>query len=174
MQHFLTALPCFIRVCCQHVLPTWLTTAFSLATPCPAAGQPASSVYSDAADTVATPMGQTATGNVLNNANLPQGVTAASVTGFSIEGSSQIIPAGSNAVRLTDPDTGAFIGTFTLQPSGAYTFVPQPGYVGPAPAVNVYSRATNGQTAVSSITLDVVPGEEEAVTMHIASIYFGS
>jgi hypothetical protein len=33
------------------------------------------------------------------------------------------------------------------------------GYVGPAPAVNVYSKASNGQTAVSSLTIDVLPGE---------------
>ena len=120
------------------------------------AGTPASAVYSDPADTVATPLGQTATGNVLANANIPAGSNA-QVTGLSIAGSTQLYPAGSN-VTLADPVTGLPIGTLTISASGAYTFDPVDGYLGPAPAINVYSQDSKGQTAVSSLTLDVVPG----------------
>jgi hypothetical protein len=117
-------------------------------------------VYSDAADTTTTPLGQNATGHVLANANLPTGVTS-QVTGFSIAGSTQVYPAGST-VPLTDPVTGEPIGTLTISASGAYTFDPVDGYIGPTPAVNVYSKASNGQTAVSSLTIDVIPGEVNA------------
>jgi CshA-type fibril repeat protein len=121
------------------------------------AGTPASAVYSDAADTASTPMGQNATGNVLANANVPSGQTA-QVTGFSIAGSTTVYPAGST-VTLTDPLTGEPIGTLTISASGAYTFDPVDGYVGPTPAVNVYSKTSTGTTAVSSLTLDVLPGD---------------
>ncbi len=121
------------------------------------AGTPASAVFSDPADTVSTPLGQTATGNVLANANIPAGTTA-EVTGFSIAGSTKLYPAGSN-IALTDPVTGEAIGTLTISASGAYTFDPVDGYLGPTPAINVYSKASNGQTSVSSLTFDVVPGE---------------
>ena len=121
------------------------------------AGTPASAVFSDPADTVSTPLGQTATGNVLANANIPAGTTA-EVTGFSIAGSTKLYPAGSN-IALTDPVTGEAIGTLAISASGAYTFDPVDGYLGPTPAINVYSKASNGQTSVSSLTLDVVPGE---------------
>jgi hypothetical protein len=122
---------------------------------CHAANAPASSVYTDAADTVSTPLGQTATGNVLANANLPAGTTA-QITGFSIAGSTTVYPAGSN-VTLTDPVTGEPIGTLAIAADGSYTFDPVDGYIGPTPAVNVYSQASNGQTAVSSLTVDVLP-----------------
>jgi CshA-type fibril repeat protein len=120
-------------------------------------GTPASAVYSDPADTVSTPMGQNATGNVLANANVPSGT--ASVTGFSIAGSTKMYAPGST-VALTDPVTSEPIGTVTIAADGSYTFDPVDGYIGPAPAVNVYSKTSTGATAVSSLTLDVLPGEE--------------
>ena len=136
--------------CCTNIVTLCLHAV------CRAAGTPASAVYSDAADTASTPMGQNATGNVLANANLPVGVTA-QVTGFSVAGSTVVYPTGSS-VTLNDPVTGQPIGTLTVLADGSYTFDPVDGYVGPAPAVNVYSKASNGQTAVSSLTLDVLPG----------------
>jgi hypothetical protein len=122
-----------------------------------AANTPASAVYSDSPDAPATPMGQALSGNVLSNANVPAGTTA-TVTGFSIEGSTQVLTPGTT-VTLTDPDTGLPTGKLTLQASGAYTFIPEPGYMGPAPAINVYSRTSSGQTAVSSLTIDVIKRE---------------
>ena len=118
---------------------------------------PASAVFSDAADTVSSPMGQTATGNVLANANVPPGQTA-EVTGFSIAGNTQVYPPGST-VTLTDPRTGEPIGELTIAASGAYTFAPVDGYLGPTPAINIYSKTSAGATAVSSLTLDMVPGK---------------
>jgi hypothetical protein len=102
-------------------------------------------------------MGVNATGNALSNANLPSGTTAA-VTGFSVAGTTQVLSPGST-VTLSDPQTSQPIGTLTLASSGAYVFDPVDGFVGSAPAVNVYSRASNSQTAVSSLTIDVLPGE---------------
>ena len=102
-------------------------------------------------------MDQPVSGNVLDNAYLPPGTTSA-VTGFSIAGTTVVYPTGSN-VTLTDPVTGEPIGTLVLQANGNYTFDPVPDYLGPAPAVNVYSRNSNGQAAVSSLTLDVVGGQ---------------
>jgi hypothetical protein len=114
-------------------------------------------VYNDAADTATTPMGTPVSGNVLATANIPAGTTA-QVTGFSIAGATQVYPPGSN-VTLTDPVTGEPIGTLVLQSSGAYTFDPVPGYVGPTPAISVYSKNSNGVTDVSSLTIDVLPSE---------------
>jgi hypothetical protein len=101
-------------------------------------------------------MGQNATGNVLGNANLPTGTTV-QVTGFAIAGTTQVFPPGST-VPLSDPQTGLPMGTVTIAANGAYTFDPVDGYIGPSPAVNVYSRTSNGQTAVSSVTFDVLTG----------------
>jgi hypothetical protein len=123
---------------------------------CNAAGTPASAVYNDAADTATTPMGTPVSGNVLATANIPAGSTA-QVTGFSIAGSTTTYPPGSN-VTLNDPATGEPIGTLVLSSSGAYTFDPVPGYVGPTPAINVYSQSSKGVTDVSSLTIDVLPG----------------
>jgi hypothetical protein len=107
-------------------------------------------------------MGQTTTGNVFINANLPQGTTA-TVTGISIAGTTLVISPTSTPITLNDPLTGEPMGTFTIQPNGDYIFEPAPGYIGPAPAIDVYTRNSNGQTAASSLTLDVVPGEEAQV-----------
>jgi hypothetical protein len=139
------------RPCTARVTPRMVCVAC-------AAGTPASAVYSDPADATSTPMDQPVSGNVLNNANVPAGTTA-QVTGFSIAGSTKVYPPGAN-VTLDDPVTGEPIGTLVLSSTGAYTFDPVPGYVGPAPAINVYSKdVTNGQTAVSSLTIDVLPCE---------------
>jgi hypothetical protein len=121
-------------------------------------GTPASAVYSDPADTASTPMGQTLTGNALANANLPSG-QAALVTGFSMAGSTKVYTAGSS-VTLNDPLTGQPIGTITVSPSGAYTFDPVDGFVGPTPAINLYSKTADGSaSAVSSLTIDVLASE---------------
>lgn len=119
-----------------------------------AANTPASTVYTDAPDAVATPMGQPVSGNVLDNANIPA-TTTAKVTGFGVAGSSQILAPGSSTT-LSSPITGKAIGTLTLQASGAFNFLPVDGYAGAAPAVDVYSSCTNSATAAASLTIDVL------------------
>ena len=115
-------------------------------------------VYTDAPDAATTTAGQALSSNVLSNAAVPAG-QAATITGFSIAGSNQIITPGSNPVSLISPTTGLPMGTLSMQSSGAYTFTPAAGYVGPAPSVTVYSKTSAGQTGVSLLTLDVAPGE---------------
>ena len=124
---------------------------------CAAANPLAPAPYTDAPDGAVTPMGQAVSGNVLANANLPKGSTA-QVTGISIAGSTLVIPPSATPITLNDPITGQPMGTFTIQPNGNYFFEPLPGFIGPAPAISVYSTA-NGQSVVSALTLDVVPGE---------------
>lgn len=106
-------------------------------------------------------MGQPVSGNVLDNASVPAGTTA-SVAGFVVDGSTKVYAPNGSPVPLTDPATGLPVGTITMQPSGAYTFTPAPGYVGPVPAINLYLKSTDSSTAVSSLTIDVIPGEVRA------------
>lgn len=120
-----------------------------------AASVPAGSILSDPPTAATTPAGQPATGNVLDGANVPGGSTA-TVTGFSVAGSAQIIPAGPTASPVTAPTTGLTIGNLTIRADGTYTFTPVAGFVGSAPAVNVFIQGPNGQTAVSTLTLDVL------------------
>jgi hypothetical protein len=123
-------------------------------------------------------MDQNATGNVLDNASIPPGQTAA-VAGFSVAGSSQLIcplpmplrrslqsmtgPISPDCVKsgpvtLTDPKTGEIIGTMAIAADGSYVFDPVPAYVGPVPSVNVYTATSGGQTAISTLTIDVAAG----------------
>ena len=109
-------------------------------------------------------MGQTLMGNMLSNANVPAGQTA-TVTGFTVAGSSQVNTPGSGPVTLMSPTTGKPIGTLTMAANGAYTFDPVDGYMGPAPAISVYSQTSGGLKTVSGLTIDVVarkcrPGAE--------------
>jgi hypothetical protein len=131
----------------------------------------------DASDAPAVPMGQTLTGNALDNASVPPGTTA-TVTGFIMEGSFKVYTPGSGPVALNDPDTGLPMGTLTLQPNGAYIFVPEPGYVGSAPAVSLYVKSSDGQTAVSALTIDVVlreypPPKQKKVTARMTAQHVG-
>jgi hypothetical protein len=103
-------------------------------------------------------MGQSLAGNVLSNANVPSGQTA-SVTGFTVAGSSQVYTPGSTPVTLYSPTTREPIGTLTIAPNGAYTFDPVDGYMGPVPAINIYTQSSDGQKAVSGLTIDVVARE---------------
>ena len=130
----------------------------------PAANPAAGPVFTDAPDTPATPMGQSISGNVLSNANVPSGQTA-SVTGFTVAGSSQVYTPGSGPITMYSPTTGKAIGTLTMASSGAYSFDPVDGYMGPVPAINVYSKASGGQTTVSGLTIDVVAREYPAASI---------
>ena len=101
----------------------------------------------------ATSPGEPATGNVLANANVPTGATA-SVTSFSVPGSSAEYPAGTTAT-LTDPETGAVTGTVLVNPDGSYVFTPAPNYVGPVPTVTVSVSSSDGQSAQVPLSLSV-------------------
>ena len=115
-------------------------------------------VLKDAPDAVATLMNQPISANALDNASVPPSTTT-TVTGFTVEGSTKTHPADGSPVVLNDPVRGTPVGTIQMQPSGAYTFKPVPDYIGPVPALNLNLRCSNSQTAVSSLTIDVIPGE---------------
>lgn len=125
--------------------------------------------YVDPADIAATPTGVPASGNVLSNAVVPNGVTV-SITGFSVAGSTTKYPAGSN-ITLASPLAGSPVGQLSLRADGMYTFVPAPGYVGPSVAVDVYSSASSGDSAVSSLRFDVAgaDGLEALACAHLRS-----
>lgn len=130
----------------------------------------AAPIFSVSADTPTAAMGRPLDGNVLSRAVLPAGQTA-TVTGINVQGTSVIISpsSGGDPIPLKSPATGQLMGTLSMQASGAYSFTPMPGYVGPAPAANVYSRSSDGQTAISSLLLTVAPCEYTAHAPGIAS-----
>lgn len=111
-------------------------------------------------------MNTQATGNVLDNASVPPGAMAL-VTGFTVAGSTKVMSPGSSPVTLISPTTGAPMGTIAIQSTGAYTFVPALDYVGPAPAITLNLLSTDGQKAISSLTLDVLPGELKSKSSHV-------
>jgi hypothetical protein len=124
-----------------------------------AASKPVSALFTVPPSYPTCPQNQPISGNVLDNAQRPAGTTA-SLTGMSIEGTRQVLPLpGTGAVTLNAPGTVLAMGTLELRPDGSYTFTPVSGYVGPAPAVNLYALRSDGQSTVSSITIDVVAGE---------------
>ena len=103
-------------------------------------------------------MGSTLKGNLLDNAILPPG-TSASIKSFSVAGSSTVYTPGPALITLTNPSTGVIAGTLQVLPNGNFTFIPTPGYVGPAPTVTYVVLSTDGQTDPSALNIDVVPGD---------------
>lgn len=96
--------------------------------------------------------GQPAAGDIL------AGVAAgATVTSFTVQGSSTLIPAGPMPALVADPTTGAGAGTIAIAPAGNYTFVPAPGATGPVPPVSVVVTASDGQAAIMSLRITVNP-----------------
>ena len=124
----------------------------------PAANPAAGPVYADAPDALSTPMGQLIAGNALNNADVPAGQQA-TVMSFTVAGSSQVYTPGSSPITMYSPTTGQPIGTLTMAASGAYTFDPVDGFIGPVPAINVYSQTSDGLKTVGGLTIDVVARE---------------
>lgn len=102
------------------------------------------------------PMGVPNAGNVLASAQVPRGTTI-SLTSFAIEGQTRMYTPGSGPLTLTDPKTGAVIGSITIAADGKYAFTPVPDYVGPVPAINLYARSSDGKAAITSLTLNVLP-----------------
>jgi hypothetical protein len=103
-----------------------------------------------------TPMDTPTSGNVLDDAKPSPGTTV-TVTSFSVQGLPNVYTPGT-PVTLRHPVTNVTTGTLLLSPSGNYTFTPAPGYVGPAPAVTYTVRSSDGQTDVSALNIDVLPG----------------
>lgn len=106
------------------------------------------------------PMGQSVTGSVLDTARAPAGASL-SLTGFTVAGSSRVYTPGTTPITLTDTDGITPLGRLAITAGGAYTFVPERGYMGPEPAVNLYLRSSDGQTVVTALTIDVVPSEKK-------------
>lgn len=95
--------------------------------------------------------------NVLDNALVPAGTTA-NVTSFSLSGSSVVYPAGPNPVTVTDPVTGKVTGTVVVQPDGALTFTPAPGFTGQVPAIIYTVESSDGQLSPGAVSVTVQPG----------------
>ena len=104
--------------------------------------------------TAATPPGGPLSGSMLVGATVPPGTTA-SVTAFKVSGSDKLIAPGSAPAALTDPATGAVVGTLSVKPDGTFTFTPAPGYTGPVPAVTVTVASSDGQSRDVPLSLTV-------------------
>ncbi|WP_353410198.1 retention module-containing protein, partial [Pseudoteredinibacter isoporae] len=85
--------------------------------------------------------GASIAGNVLENSSNPDGPEDASVGSFSIPGDSTQYQAGDTAIIPG-------IGSITLESSGAYTFVPLPGFAGTVPSITYV--VTDGLNVVDS------------------------
>ncbi|MCV6620753.1 MAG: retention module-containing protein, partial [Cellvibrionaceae bacterium] len=115
----------------------------------------------DGDESVSTNEDTPASGNVLDNSSNPDGPSPATVTGFSIGGTSY-------AVGTTVPVTqaGVAIGDFTLNSDGSYTFSPAPNYNGAGPTVDY--QVTDGAATVNSqlqITINPVDDGDPSVTI---------
>lgn len=124
---------------------------------CPAAGMPGSS-FGDLNDRRITKMGQSISGNMLANANIALG-DKVNVTGFVVQGTSQVIKPGGAPVTLNDLRTGKAMGKLSINFDGTYDFEPAPGFTGAAPAVSLYLQNSDKQTTVSALALEVLPSE---------------
>lgn len=140
--------------CCSTRARQLLCTCVVHSRCCPAVTS--APIYTEGPNNATTPMDVPVSGNVLDHAKPPAGQTA-TVTGFSLPGSNKVIPAGATA-NVTDPVTGELIGTLNIASNGAYTFDPVPGFTGPVPTANVYSSASGGLSAISTLNIDVGPG----------------
>jgi hypothetical protein len=103
------------------------------------------------------------TTNVLDNAVVPPGTTA-TVTSFSLPGSSVVYPAGPTPVTVIDPVSGKVAGTVVVQPDGTVTFSPAPGFTGQAPAFLYTVESSDGQVSPGALSVTVLPGEGHTVT----------
>ena len=136
---------------CSDCLPA------NIARSCPAAGVAGSS-FGDLNDRRITQMGQSISGNLLANANIAPGAKA-DVTGFLVQGTSQVITPGGAPVTLNDLRTGKPMGKLTIQFDGTYVFEPAPGFTGAAPAVSLYLQSIDKLTTTSALALEVLPSE---------------
>jgi hypothetical protein len=116
----------------------------------------AANALADGDESVTTPLDTPVSGNLLLNALPPVGTTA-SVTSFTLPGTTTIIPAGSSPVSIMDPATGMLTGTLAVQPNGTFTFTPATGYDGPVPPVSYVVTSSDGKTDASLLTITITP-----------------
>lgn len=102
-------------------------------------------------------MGTPLDGSALAGAALPAGQTA-SVEGFVLQGTAQVLSPGSTSVTLNTP-AGAAMGTLEVMPDGRFRFSPAAGYLGSSPAISIYMRSSAGRPFTSTLVLDVVQRE---------------
>lgn len=114
----------------------------------------AKGLFSNAPESAFTPMGVTISGNALSATALPANESA-TIERFSVGSGGQGYAPGAGPVTLTAPGTGRAVGTLAVHADGNYTFAPTPGYVGPVPFIVLHSRSSDGQTAISALTLEV-------------------
>jgi len=111
-------------------------------------------VLSDEGEDIRTPINSPVSGNLLDNAVVPPGTTA-TVDSFTVEGVDPPFVPGTGPITLVNPVTGVPTGMLDLLPNGTFTFVPEPGYVGPVPTVTYTVAGSDGQTNPSAINIDV-------------------
>ena len=100
---------------------------------------------SDSNESITIDEDTTATGNVLDNADSPDGPL--SVTSFTIDG-----------VTYAIGDTASLpSGEFTLNADGSYTFIPAENYNGDVPVVTYTVLDGAGDTVESSLTIAITP-----------------
>lgn len=116
-------------------------------------------VLTDASETQSVPAGSgPLTLNLLDNTVPPPGTTA-SVTSFTLPGSSVVHTPGPTPVTVTDPVTGKVAGTIVVLAGGNATFTPAPGFTGPVPAISYTVTSSDGQVSPGALDVTVLPGE---------------
>lgn len=94
--------------------------------------------------------------------NVLDPVLGATVTSFTLPGSSIVYPAGGPPV--TDPITNQAAGTVVVMANGTIIFAPAPGFTGQAPPITYTLQSSDGQVDVGSATVVVTPGRQSVVT----------
>ena len=107
----------------------------------------------DGNESVTTPEGTVASGNVLDNSSDVDGGTPV-VTGFTVGETNYA--AGATA-------TFDGVGTLTIGANGAYVFTPVANYNGPVPVATYTVSDGNGGTDTSTLTIAVTPVNDASV-----------
>lgn len=108
--------------------------------------------FNDLNDRAATAMGQPLSGNLLDNAYVPDGEQA-SIASFVVQGSLQAVAPGGEPVTLSNPYTGLIAGRISIRSNGRYAFVPVPGYVRPLGVPWVFLGMTSGLLVLGLLLL---------------------
>lgn len=98
--------------------------------------------------------GQPALGSISILPEKPDGTTA-TVSSFTLHGSSTYVPAGSAPVLVHA--SGAVAGSLAVDPAGNYSFTPAIGFTGAVPPVTVNVANSDGQAVSVPLTFTVNP-----------------